>query len=276
MTTKKNVPFPGVCLFLVWTLFSCGLEDLPFIGHVPEPLSTLSGTMPLEGFLLPSFGAEYPFESFVIFYRIYLSTHAEGAEAVIDHVQRSNINPTLNTNFNAFATLAYHGGTAMPDTAGLDNRFQSAGFMRLALENADIDHVLGTGALGGRLRIDFSHVPGQPPQLVLDGVSHYLRRAEHSVHLGWFNPVPAIEGALPFLNHPELRRAEFTHGNEGNNAVNLDVVNRTGAGIDPYLVIHSYVLMYIAATGRSHHTVPPTRVFSQPTFLGIFRLPDHM
>jgi len=156
-------------------------------------------------------------------------------------------------------------------TAGTDvmNAFINRGFRRLALESAAINDVLGSASLGGALAIFFEQIPYQPPRLELDGASHALRRAQIArPGIDDFNPLPNINGALPFLNHDQLLNpANIT------STVNADVVNRTGAGVSPGNVRSSYVMMYIFAEGLSFASLPPARVFSRPTFLGVFMLP---
>jgi len=249
------------------SLLSCGLDDVPFISPIPDWgwSHSVTGTTTIR---LPSGGdegyGEY-FRNFIIFYRIYLSTVLEPADIINEPGQRSSINPTLNTDFGHFVRLTDH-TDATVSTAGLDTTFINRGFLRLNLEGADVDTVLGRGSLGAAMRIVFAQeFMGQRPRLILnDDRTYYLRRAEHSPRFGEFDPEPS--GDLSFLNHPALR-----HGPNVTEQINADVVNRTG--VPEIDIQHSYVLMYMVAEGRGL-TTPPTRVFSQPTFLGIFMLPN--
>ena len=269
MAQRKKI-VPTVCLFFGWLLFSCGLQDIPYISRISDPLnSTLSGT---GYFQLPSSGEEGygdTFTHFIIFYRIYLSTYFHAADTVdITSPQLSAISAQLNTDFSVIFPWADPTNMAV-NTAGVFNFFiTNRGFLALELEDAAIGSVLGRGSLGGTINIDFADIPGQSPRLWVDGRYYYLRRAEGSPHFGDFEPQPRIgvppNVRLPFFNHHELLSRE-----NRTNEINADVVIPAGH----QEMLHSYVLMYIVAAGADN-TVPPSAVFSQPTFLGIFRLPS--
>jgi len=262
MTLKKKFPVLGACLFLGWSLLSCGLDDIPFISPVSELgwSHTISGTAGGIDLRLAEIGGN--FQNFVIFYRIYLSNMFGGVPETIgnDPTLRASINLTLDADFRHFETLADHTNTTV-NTAGLYNNFINRGFLMLELEGVNIDNVLGSP--GGILAIDFLQEAGRRPRLTLDGSHHYLRRAQHSDRFGHFQPVPRAGGILPFFNHPELRASA-----NRTEDINADIAPQIPAGSE-----YSYVLMYIVAMGLDHST-PPTRVFSQPTHLGIFRLPN--
>ena len=261
----KNLPVLAVCLFLGWGLLSCGLQDVPYIGRVEDPVQTdLSGT----SIRLPSSGEEGygsldPFTHFVIFYRIYLSNVFHPTIAIdTSPAVLGPINTQMNTNFSTIFPWADPTNTAV-NTAGVQNFFlNTVLFLPLQLEGATIggrNGVLGQGSLGRTLQIDFLDEPGRRPRLWLDGTYYYLRRAEESQRFPEVNPQPEFTGgALPFFNHEDLRAQRREDLNADVAPVNIGS-------------LHSYVMMYIAATGASG--VPPTAVFSQPTFLGIFRLP---
>jgi len=207
------------------------------------------------------------FQRFVIVYRIYLSNAFGGVPETIGHDRDLHrlINPTLDSDFFHFSRLADHTDTAV-NTAGLFMNFINRGFLRLELEDANIDNVLGHGSLGRTLTIDFLQETGHRPRLTLDDRQYYLRRAEHSDRFGHFVPVPRTGGILPFFNHPDLRAST-----NRTDDINADVapIPANSPPLD-----YSYVLMYIFAEGLGYGT-PPPRVFSQPTYLGVFRLPNH-
>jgi len=255
----------AACLFLALALASCGIEDIPFLSPVP-PVPQTTGTGAI-GVALPPAGAagfaQY-FASFVIFYRIYLST-----EGVLDTWdERAAISPALAGDYAHFLSWADPTGTTQ-NTAEVGRVFTNRGFFRLQLEDADITEVLGRASMGATMEVSFHPAPGQSPQLVLGDRSYYLRRAgeEARVHFHNHDPMP-VTGTpprfLPFFNDPQMRDGE-------NLERNADVAGRPGAPEDQ--VQHSYALMYIAASGLNLD-MPRMEVFSQPTFLGIFRLPN--
>jgi len=268
MTKKRN--FFAFVVAWAFMSFSCGLQDVPYISRILEPAHTgLSGTSDIR---LPSsaelgYGTMDPFTHFVIFYRIYLSNVFHAADTVDTSPERSSINPLLNTDFNAAFSWTDPTNVAV-NTAGVHNFFVNLrGFFLLELEGVAIGNVLGRDSLGRTMRIDFSDIPGQAPRLQLDNRFYNLRRAG-GIDDGFdFEPLPRIGNTLPFFNHMEL----LDSGNRTNRTINADVAPTVPSG--PMPIEHSYVMMYIAAAGLSL-TAPPVRVFSQPTFLGIFRLPS--
>jgi|GEM_PF-1228653 len=269
--TKIIFPAFAACLFLGFALLSCGLQDIPYISRVMDPVHTgLDGTSDIR---LPSsseygFGSTDPFTRFVIFYRIYLSNNSHAADTVDTSQDRIAINSQLNSDYIAASHWTDPTNTRV-NTAGVHNFFvNTRGFFSLELEGVSIANVLGRGSLGRNLSLDFPDIPGQAPRLLLDygtpNARYYdLRRAGGRPHFD-FEPVPNIDGALPFFNHDELLYGPDTIRDR---EINVDVALQTTGQME-----HSYVMMYIAAMGASG--VPPIPVFSQPTFLGIFRLPS--
>jgi len=209
------------------------------------------------------FGSTDPFTHFVIFYRIYMSTVGSPPDPVTSSQDRSTINSLLNTDFNTIFPWTDPTNTSV-NASGVMNFFNGRGFVSLELDEATIggrNGVLGANALGKALRMDFANVAGERPSLSLGGVQYFLRRASSSQRFPEINPQPERDGIVtpPFLNFFEemrVRRDDF----------NADVATTIPTGSE-----HAYVLMYIAAAGADG--VPPVAVFSQPTFLGIFRLP---
>jgi len=240
----------AACILAGLSLLSCGLDDVPYIAQLPEPWHTSFSRANID--LHIASGSEY-FARFTIFYKIYLS--AEPGDAPF-----SAINPMLNTDFNAMRSWT-DGTTTGTDVGGA---FRARRFLRLGLEGADIGAVLGHGAIGETLEIDFSQEAGRTPRLHLNGSAHYLRRATRGEPpLGDFAPVPAISGSLPFRNHLDLLNPD-----NRTDSINADV-----APTIPAYSSFSYVLMYIVAEGTGFG-LPPVHVFSRPTFLGVFRLPQ--
>ncbi|MCL2557783.1 MAG: hypothetical protein FWE09_04830 [Treponema sp.] len=257
---KERAPLLA-CILLALAALSCGLEDVPYISQLPQASSTAFNKAEIALALSEGAGSGGPFENFVIFYKIYLS--ALGTDNTID--ERLAINSTLNADYNFFAPLV--SGSTTSST--LWSVFANRGFMGLELEGASAAGVLGSTSLGQTLSVEFSQEIGVPPGLTVGGSAHALRRAERSGNpsISSFNPAPRIEGRLPFFNHEQLLlRANATAD------INADVV-AAAASVSEENVRHAYALMYIVASGANWSTLPPIRVFSRPTFLGIFTLP---
>jgi hypothetical protein len=194
----------------------------------------------------------------VIYYRIYLSDISTGA--VDTGTDRSSINQQMASNYNSIFPWTDTTNTNV-NTPGLHAFFtNNMGFSELELEGTAINGVLGSGATGQDLEINFENITSRIPTLSLGGGTPYdLRRARQRAGTS-FNPVPNISGALPFLsNFQLLDRTNIS------DTVNADVQDKANVSLNS-----AYVMMYIVATGLDGWI----RVFSQPTYLGIFRLPN--
>ena len=265
----RRISLGGICLFLAFSQLSCGIDYFPFISPVPGPRSDLNGTV---FFTLPSTGDEgygdvEAFTNFVIYYRIYLSDFSVPTNTVDtgSNQQLRDVNPQLAADFAAIYPWADHSNINVT-TSNVHNFFvNTRGFLSIEIEGANIAGVLGRDSLGQDMRIDFQDTPGRAPMLNLAGSGYQLRRSQRSERVD-FDPLPNLDGRLPFFNHPALLSRD-----NRTDAINADVVDKTN--IQQQDLQHSYAIMYIAAAGLSS-TTPPTRVFSQPTFLGIFRLPS--
>jgi hypothetical protein len=136
--------------------------------------------------------------------------------------------------------------------------------------SANIDNVLSNGSLGKTLTIDFPSQPGNDskPTLRLNNETEYvlLRANSSQVSDIRFNPVPENRY---FQNHEDLYESANAYSSSNTTpAVNADTMSRTATPENPSQ--NTYVSMYIAAAGSSNLIA----VYSQPTFLGIFRLPN--
>jgi hypothetical protein len=256
-------PYSVVFIFLlsICFLLSCGLEDIPYIDYIPDGTVTdnTSATVQLpsssaEGYENPPVGY---FTRFEIFYRIYIS--GDPLSGLIDtSALRRQINTSLDSDFQGLYNLTDKTSTSA-NPSNLDTTFNNRRFFKLALEEDNIDNVLGRNSLGRTLDIQFSPINGVSPVLLLNNVSYTLRRAVSGPSI-IFKPVP---DNLYFLNHADLFATE-----NATNDINADVAVNTQA--IPDYPRYTYVSMYIFAIGRDYLTT----IYSQPTHLGIFRLAE--
>jgi hypothetical protein len=99
---------------------------------------------------------------------------------------------------------------------------------------------------------------GTAPYLELPGNDRMtLKRSDGG---GTFNPLPSHRN---FLNSAELNSSSNI-----TSTINADVAAPSGSGI----TLHAYVAIYIATAGINGQTYTP--IFSTPSFVGIFKLPD--
>jgi len=256
-----------ICILSLGGLLSCGIDAYYFIDYIPQGEYNI--TKAVINLPSPTRDNGYDkdvgyFDNFIIFYRIYISTNIvqTGVDLIGQgtNLGRSNISPTLNSDYNGLWSLTDLTSTGFIPTSNLEITFNGRRYCLLTLENADIDSVLGSGSLGGRLEIAFPPNSGTRPTLTINGNSYVMQRAANIQYLNppiTFRPKPEDRN---FLNHSDLYNTA-----NATNEINADVATNTGD------VQYTYISMYIAAKGKSPDT-PPRYVYSQPTFIGIFRL----
>jgi len=251
-----------ICVLSLCGLLSCGLEEFYYIDYIPQGDYTLSNAV----INLPSRGYEgYTayFENFIIFYRIYISGGTQvqtGDNLRTNSTDRSAINTALNSHYTYFSSFTDITSTA-PNTSNLETTFGSRGYYVLNLENNNINNVLGSGSLGSRLEIAFPPNPGQEPTLTINnGDPHKLRRARAA---------PAGQSSVIFSPRPNwnLLNSSVLYNND-----NITLGNTDTEAYSVDTPRYTYISMYIAAKGSGG--MPPLPIFSQPTFIGIFRLAD--
>jgi hypothetical protein len=254
---RKNVI---VLLISLSCLLSCGLEDFYYIDYIDDFTRTDNTSASV---LLPSLsdeGYSSYFTHFEIYYRIYISGQPEIGEITTDTL-RSQINGTLNSDFRGLYYLTDKSSTSA-NPSNLDTVFFSRRYFKLTLEDANIDNVLDRTSLslsppGQLLELRF---PGNAmPELKLNGVSYTLKRANSGPGLV-FIPSPSDRY---FINTDDLNASK-----NATNLINADVVD-ANAGTPPS-ARYTYVSMYIVAIGKHYITT----IYSQPTYINIFRLPE--
>jgi len=242
-------------------LLSCGLEEYYFIDYIPRlEYNDTNAVLSLP----PSDAEGYSyFNNFIIFYRIYISAsneipgrHLEGSGT---NSVRSTISSTLNSDYIGLLSLTDTTSTDV-NTSNLETTFFNRRYFLLTLEDADVNNVLGSGSLGERLDIAFPL--NDRPTLTIRETSYVLQRAVEAP--AGQTLVFALEPNQNFFNHPDLYDPAKAYPNATN--INVDVATNSGSGLQ-----YTYVSMYIAARGTSLE-MPPRTIYSQPTFIGIFRL----
>jgi hypothetical protein len=250
-----------ICLLALGCLLSCGLETFYYIDYIPASdyvdYTSSFVRLPTSGY--DGYGDNEYFTHFIIFYRIYLSNSNPTGRINDSSDAMNSINTTLISDYNW--SLPYTDITSTTvNTSSLENTFYNRRFYKLELQGARIDDVLNRDVLGSTLEIRFRDITGEVPVLLIGGNSYILQRANSAPGI-LFSPKPT--DSRSFFNHPELY--------DVSNAtidINADVASNTRGEI-----YYTYVCMYIIAVGRSYE-IPPSTIYSQPTFLGIFKLPE--
>jgi len=265
---KKHCVVLSVCFLSLFCLLSCGLEAFYYIDYIQN--STMQDTT-LATIRLPSSSdegystdaAKRIFDHFIIFYRIYISDIPETAiiaSTSTNDVFNKQLNTALNSDY-AFLYPSTDKTSTTVITANLENTFSGRKYFKLELEGADITRVLGSGSLGTTITIFFQNNTRTQPILNMNGVLYTLLRDKDSIG----NNASTVMRSRNFLNHPDLYNP--------NNAVpevNADVARDSKTNTD---FRYTYVSMYIAAIGRTLE-LPPRNIYSQPTFIGVFRLAE--
>jgi len=228
-------------------LITCGIDEYYYLPQVSEGGITVNlnteAKIPLE-----DISNEYYAVSYTIFYRIYVSNFLTSSSTDI-----AQISPALVSDYNFFSQ--YTNPTNTTSITSL-NTFRSRNYYELEFDGTDIASILPKG--GGIFSIRFPPIPWREPTASLDtlndGLEYKLLRSSKLIS-------PQPRGDLYFRNTPELRSYENTNAN-----INADVAGRTGE------MQYSYVSMYIVAYGVNPSNF--TEIYSKPTHVSLFRLPD--
>jgi len=248
---KKSI----VLIISLFCLLSCGLEDYLYIDYIPDGI--INDNI-FARIWLPSSSAEgYSsyFRRFEIYYRIYISgVSLPGLINTSD--LRRQINNTLDSDFLGLYSLTDKTSTSA-NPSNLETVFSNRQYFKLTLAGgANIDNVLDSSSLGRTLEIQF---PGNTmPVLRLNGVPYTLQRASSGLS-SVFNPVP---------NRNFLNSLDLCDTSNVTNEKNADVAAPNTNPPTPTDPRYTYVSMYIFAIGEDYIT----RIYSQPTHIGIFRL----
>jgi hypothetical protein len=243
------------CVLFFFTV-SCGIEDYLYLIPVSEGgvnISAATATVILPNFSTTEY---YYFTHFSLFYRIYVSDINITATDPYQSSVLSSINSTLASDFSA---LSYYTSSTTNVITNLGSQFSSRKYYAIELQETGVENVLSSSALGTQIDMDFT--AGKAPELTVwpstaSEQKYTLRRTSGE---GNFNPRPVDR---LFFNTDDL--------NSDVNAVatiNNDVANKTSATGQRY----TYVSIYIVTTGRDSNYTP---VYSRPTHVGIFSLPD--
>jgi hypothetical protein len=233
-------------LIISAALFSCGIDEYFFLPQLDE--NNVTTYLNTEAVInLPPIPDEFYYAgSYTIFYRIYISNFQTMSSTDI-----SQISPALASDYNFYSQLANPANTSSIMSL---NNFKNRNYFELEFEGADIASVLPKD--GGILRINFPTYPEGYPTASIDGgpAAYRLRRSSQLI-----SPEPRND--LSFRNSSELRSYENANAN-----INADVAGRTGE------MQFAYVSMYIVALGTNPVNFTP--IYSKPTHISVFRLPD--
>jgi hypothetical protein len=248
------------CLFfsllITGILGSCGIDKYSYLVPVDPGIPLIFNT---QAFIRLPGGQDYTFQYYIIYYRIYISGSLIEGTVSID--QLAQVNSSLSADYNAFLPYITNttDDTVVPGNVG--NMFSNRKYYSLALEPTT-DPPSSNPLLndGGFITLDFAR--NNPPRPVLFAgdirinpsltpVDTLLRYSESGI----MSPYPDRY----FTNSTDLN-----DGIDASTFTNLDVATNSVSG-------YAYVSMYIVAYGLDDNYSP---IYSTPTFIGVFRLPD--
>jgi hypothetical protein len=227
-------------------LLSCGIDEYYYLPQVPEiSIQTNLNTSATVNF--PKIPDDYYYAScYTIFYRIYASNYFTQSSSSNEF---NLISPNLSSDYNYLLPITNPVNTSATIST---NTFKNRNFFELEFDGTN--NITMLPKTGGTLFINFpTNVGGIPTASIVNGVNINLLRSSKLI-----SPEP-IE--LYFQNTPEL----LDPANAINNK-NADVAGRSGE------MSYTYVAMYIAAVGTNPSNV--TTIYSKPTFISVFRLPN--
>ena len=249
---------PKIRIFLFLFFFAasvlfttCGLEEYYYLPQVPEinirTVFNTSATITLPKLDPTHF---YYAQSYKIFYRIYISGQNESGE-INTQTLRNAISTSLESDFSNI----YPNTDPTSVSAGTpaNTLFTNRSYYELELFQEDINNILTTG--GGNVKILFPTQQGSFPILSInDGPDIRLYRSGYFLSV---NPNWNTDEKRFFRNMPEMNVSDFA-----------DVVPKSGLS-----QTYAYVSMYITASGINPNMFTP--IYSKPTHISVFKLPDN-
>jgi len=251
---SQNLPCSLFFVFCSLLLWSCGIEDIPFIDPIPQ--GNITQAMNNRAFVrIPADSPGATFTNFAVFYRIYVSDTLQASTTSTSVY--SAINSTLASDYNSFS--GYIDSTTQVNV-DMERVFQNRRYRYLVLEDTNpinkINTVLSESSFGQSLVFDFSS--SKRPTMTLENNTYTLWRSDGG---GLFSPRPDRY----FLNSNELSSPDNI-----NDQINADVVNKTG--IPDGGMRYTYVAMFIVAVGFNPSTY--SNIYSTPSLIHVFLLPD--
>jgi hypothetical protein len=230
-------------ILILCVLFaSCGIEDYYYLEPVPE--RNITTQLVSDATVnIPSIDKNsFPYAvGYRIYYRIYLSRELTSSP---DNLR--SINPSLSSDSNYFSNYTDISNSTVVTTS---STFSGRGYY-------EADYEIGLS--GGILRIifpDTNAIDDNPRVNINNGGYESLRRSRE---------ISSTEIAISpnFVNTKEL--------NSNANAVSAR--NADVSSIQNLEPLHAYASMYIVAIGYNQQTF--SRIFSKPTFISVFKLPN--
>ena len=247
-----------ILILLLFPLFlpACGIETYYYISQVSE--GNIERRFNTEATVrLDPLSEEYA-SGYRIYYRIYISDLSTDAD-ITESEQRREINSTLYYDYSAFYSFTDPTNySSLPST----NTFSNRNYHELELEGKNLNNLLSRDSLKSRItfKLSFEQRPGLHPSFIVSpGTSN---EEQYFLFRNNSNGDYDLEPDRYFF-------FSFDLDNETNHTfdVNNDVAKHGTGGTG-----FAYVSMYVVAIGAN--SMDFSTIYSKPTHIGIFKLPD--
>ncbi|MDR1230854.1 MAG: hypothetical protein LBK61_05580 [Spirochaetaceae bacterium] len=229
--------------FILFIFVSCGIDDEPYLEPIDASTVVVTSNTGARVTIAVESGEGDYSPNFLLYYKIYISGASESG-TISSAEDRSRINATLSSDYNGINTYTTLNTTNRPVFS--PTVFSNRNFYAMIVNSIE------TFSGSGTITLNFENPSNSAllPSLTRGGETHTLYRSTGS---GSFVPLP--EDNRRFWNFTELR-----------NTQNKDVAQRDGGGD------YSYCAVYIIKRGVNPNTL--SAIYSAPTFIAVFRLPE--
>jgi hypothetical protein len=236
----KRKTIAAILAVLPFFLTMCGIDDEPYLEPVDPSSVVVTFNNGARVTMSASGEGDYS-PAYLLYYKIYISGESETSTILPNAMGR--INATLNSDYtgiHSYTTLNTSNRPVFTPTV-----FSNRNFYAMLIGSGDT-----FSASTNTITIDFSNINSASPSLTQNnGTAQTLYRSNGG---GSFTPLPKDDQR--FRNFTELR-----------NAQNRDVAQGSGGS-------YSYCAVYIIKRGTNPNTL--TAIYSAPTFIAVFRLPE--
>jgi hypothetical protein len=241
-----------ILLVVSLVTLSCGIDDYPYL----YPVRDISRTATTATITFPGNTSTF-FRTYNIYYRIYISG-VPPTGSTISEGELAGINSALDSDYRYFKSYT-EDDDRIPNN--MDSFFSARRYYPLELEDVNIDDLLFNS---GFITFYFLQTIGFYPFLTTGGSypppPHPYPPPYYGLFRYYGGGVFTTQPNRYFQNAPDLY-----NNNNVSSTINADVAaNTAGSG-------YTYVSLYIGAAGTDTNY---SQIFSRPTFIGIFNLPN--
>jgi len=248
-----------ILVFLPIFLFACGIDVYYYLpqlseGNITTELNTFATIV------LPSLSEDYA-RGYSIYYRVYISDFP--IDTITTQSEMNSINPLLTSDWNALSQFTNPINYSQLPTS---NTFRNRNYHEMQLENESINNLLAGGIT---FNLSFPPIIGERPTLIIPGRIDTATQEEFSRNL-FRNSGDGNNNGINFDPKPDryfFYSTELVNETNHTLGINNDIALRN-TGVSG----HAYVSMYIVAVGSNPTNF--SQIYSKPTHIGVFKLPD--